>query len=445
MPKILFIQPTQYAITKDGVNRGLCKQKMIHLPGLVFPLLAAMTPENWEIDVKLEVVDDIDYNCDADLIGIGTMGHAIYRGIEIAQQFRKRGKKVVMGGYMASLGLHHISDCADSIIVGDAEISYPIMLRDFEESGNLRKVYDYPVMDLSGLPIPKYEYLTSKPIGSMLPVQAGRGCSHNCSFCSIACLYKGKYLPRPINEVMRDIQKVRDLGFKRFYLIDDNIFSNPKYLLDLCREIEPLKMKWATQCDINLARKPKILEKVVQAGAYMMSFGIESITQSGLDALNKSWMRVNDHEKLIGTLLKAGIVVSSEMILGTDSDTEKSIKETVRFLNRVRLPLPRFYILTPTPGTALFEEYKDTNRLLTEDFTQYSGTKCVHRPALISPQTLTELYWWINKKIFSIRSILYRTLLHPRVLRQPMQYLFAFFVNLHYRKYIRKGVPANIF
>jgi hypothetical protein len=95
MPKILFIQPTQYA-----TNGGLCKQKRINLPGLVFPLLAAYTPENWNVELVLEVIDDVPFDSNADIIAIGSMGHAIFRGFEIAAEFRKRGKPVVMGGYI---------------------------------------------------------------------------------------------------------------------------------------------------------------------------------------------------------------------------------------------------------------------------------------------------------------------------------------------------------
>ncbi|MBN2545565.1 MAG: B12-binding domain-containing radical SAM protein [Spirochaetes bacterium] len=445
MSKLLFIQPTQYAITKDGLKKGLCKQKIIHLPGLVFPLLAAMTPDNWDIEIKLEVVDNIDYDQEADLIGIGSMGYAIYRGIEIASEFIKRGKTVIMGGYMTSMAYKKVLEYVDSVIIGDAEISYPLMLKEFEKTHKLQKIYNYPINNLKKLPVPKYELLINKPISNMLPVQAGRGCTHNCSFCSIACLYKGKYLSRPIDEVMRDINRIKELGFNRFYLIDDNIVSNPKYLEDLCREIEPLKMKWATQCDINLARKPDLLEKVVRAGAYMMSFGIEGISQEGLDKLNKSWLKVKDHEKLINILSNAGILVSGEMMVGTDGDTEETIRNTYEFLNKVKLPLPRFYILTPTPGTKLFDEYKKAKRLLTEDFSEYSGSKCVFKPENITSDKLTEMYWWINKKIFTLKSILKRTIFNVNFLKHPLNYIFAFFVNLHYRKYIKKGVPANIF
>lgn len=440
MPKILFIQPTQY-----GADRDLCKQKKIHLPGLVFPLLAAMTPDHWEVEVKIEVVDEILFDTDADIIGIGTMGYAIYRGIEIAREFRKRGKLVVMGGYMASMVVNKALEYVDSVVVGDAERSYPQLLRDFEKNRKIRRIYHMPVESLDGLPVPKYELLMEKPIGNMLPVQAGRGCPHSCSFCCIASLYKGRYLYRPLEEVIRDIQVVREKGFKRFYLLDDNIVSNPKYLESLCHEIEPLKMSWASQCSLHLAKNPKLLEKVRRAGGNMMSFGVESITQEGLDKLGKSWLQVNEHKKLIDTLSRSGILVSAEMMLGTDSDTEESILATYDFIHQTRIPIPRFYILTPPPGSALYDQYKSEGRLMTEDLEKYDGSQCVHKPEKIAPDKLSEMFWCLYEKVFSWKSILRRTLLNPAAKRSPHMYLFSFLINLHYRKYIRKRVPPNIF
>ncbi len=440
MPKILFIQPTQY-----GEDRKLCKQKMIHLPGLVFPLLAAMTPDNWEVEVCIEVVDEVDYNTDADIIGIGTMGYTIYRGIEIAQEFRKRGKIVVMGGYMASMVVDETLKFVDSVVVGDAERAYLQLLKDFETTGKVKQIYDMPIDKLEGLPVPKYELLTAKPIGNMLPVQAGRGCPETCSFCSIACIYKGKYLPRPIDEVIRDIKVVRSLGFKMFYLLDDNIVSDPKYLAALCKAIEPLNMTWATQCSLHLAKNTDLLKAVRKSGANMISFGIESITQDGLNKLGKAWLKVNEHKELLSTLTNAGILVSSEMMLGTDSDTEESILATYDFIEETKIPIPRFYILTPVPGSALYKKYKSEGRLLTEDFEKYDGTQCVHIPAKISPEKLTEMFWNLYRKVFTLRSIFRRTIFNPAAIKSPKMYLFALAVNLHYRKYIKKGVPPNIF
>ena len=440
MPKILFIQPTQY-----GIDNKLCKQKKIHLPGLAFPLLAAMTPKNWDVEVNIEVVDDINFDSDADIIGIGTMGYAIYRGIEIATEFRKRGKLVVMGGYMASTVMDKVQHYVDSVVVGDAEKSYPQLLKDFEKNRKIKKIYDLPVENLVGLPIPRYELLMEKPIGNMLPVQAGRGCNQTCSFCSIYSLYKGRYLTRPVDEVIRDINVIKDNGFKRFYLLDDNIVSNPNYLKTLCKEIEPLNMTWASQCTLHLAKNPKLLEAVCRAGGNMMSFGIESITQEGLNKLGKSWLKVNEHKKLIETLTKSGILVSSEMIIGTDSDTEESIRATYNFIQDTKIPIPRFYILTPLPGSKLYDKYKSEDRLLTEDLQKYDGSQCVHIPEKISPQKLTEMFWWLYGKVFSWRSILRRTIFNPAFLKSPLMHLFALGINLHYRKYVRKRIPPNIF
>lgn len=440
MPKLLLIQPTQRS--PDGT---LCKQKRIYLPGLAFPLLAALAPGHWEVEALLEVVDEIDFDADVDLVGIGTMGYTIFRGLEIAAEFRKRGKQVFMGGYMASLVPQKALEHVDAVVKGDAETSFPRLLADYERTGKISGIYDEPVHSLAGLPVPRYELLTRKRIGNMLPVQAGRGCPHLCSFCSIACVYEGRYLARPLEEVLRDIHEVRRLGFKGFYLLDDNIVANPRFLEELCKSITPLKMHWASQCSLQLARNPRLLALVAKSGCTMMSFGLESISQEGVNSLGKAWVKVGEHEKLLRRIADAGIMASSEMMVGTDADTEETVQRTYEFVQRARIPIPRFYILTPFPGSALYEELRLAGRLVTEDYHRYSGSEAVHRPAKMAAEALTEAYWWLNQKVFSLGSILRRTLFHPRVLRHPLQQLFAFVVNLHYRKYVRRRVPPNIF
>ncbi len=444
MPTVLFIQPTQY-----GPDGSLCKQKKIHLPGLVFPLLAALTPEHWDVRVLLEVVDDVDVDAEitrgVDLVGIGAMGYAIYRGVEIADAFRARDVPVFFGGYMASMVAEKVLEHADSVVVGDAEISYPKLLADWERGGKLDRIYDQPVTDLSGLPLPRYELLTEKPLGTMLPVQAGRGCPHQCSFCSVACIYEGRYLARPVDDVMRDIERVKELGFSGFYLLDDNIVSNPSFLAELCDRITPLGMTWASQCSLNLARNSRLLDKVARSGCNLLSLGLESISQEGLDGVGKPWVKAREHEELLGRLRGAGIMGSSEMIVGLDSDTPESIQATLEFVNRARIAIPRFYILTPIPGSALYNELKAEGRLVTEEWERFDGSQAVHTPTHLEAEQLTELYWWLNRQVFSWKSILRRTLLNPAAVKQPGLHLFAFGVNLHYRRYVMKRVPPNIF
>ncbi len=439
MPKILLIQPTQYA--GDGT---LCTQRKIYLPGLALPLLAALTPAHWQVEIALEVVDPIDFDTDAEIIGIGTMGHAAYRGLDIARAFRQRGKTVVMGGYMASLMPREALKYADAVIIGDAEIAYPRMLADFERDGCLQPIYDDPVTSLAGLPVPRYDLLMAKPLGGMLPAQAGRGCPHHCSFCAIACLYRGRYLTRPVEEVLRDILAIKALGVRQFTLIDDNLVANPRFLNELCDAIAPLGMTWATQCSLELARTPALLRRVRQAGATMMSFGVESVEQDGIDALGKGWLRVDQHADALRAISRAGILVSTEMMVGTDADTEDTFDASYRFVEDNRIPIPRFYVLTPTPGTPFHAQCQAEGRLLTEDLQYYTGAQCVHQPAKMTAERVNARYWQLYDRIFTLGSILRRTLLHPHFWRNPLGYLFACFVNFHYRRYVRKRVPPNI-
>ena len=434
MPKVLLIQPSQYL-----TNGDIVKQKKLYLPGLVFPLLAAMVPFNWKTEVKLEVIDEIDFDSDADIIGIGAMGHSIYRAYDISKEFRKRGKKVFMGGYMASMIPDVTLKYVDSIIIGDAEFSFPKLLSDFEKTGQIDRIYNNPVKNLNNLPLPRYELLTGKSIGDMLPVQAGRGCNHTCSFCSIACLYKGRHMSRPVDEVIRDIKKIKSLGYNKFYMIDDNILNSPSYLKDLCMAILPLKMKWSSQCTMNIARNEPLLKLAADSGCEILSLGIESISQEGLNKLNKKWLRVDDHEKLMDSFNRAGIMISAEMIVGTDNDTVESLRATYDFIKKCRIPLLRIYFLTPIPSTRLYFELKEAGRLMHEDFSHYSAAECVHYPESITPEKLTEMYNWLNAKIFSLHGIVYRTLLNKQMLKHPLNYLFAFAVNLHYRSYVRRG------
>ncbi len=346
---------------------------------------------------------------------------------------------------MASIAFEEAMKYVDSVVIGDAEISYPKMLQDFEDTGKVKPLYNYPVSELKNLPVPRYELLTSKKIGLMLPVQAGRGCTFTCSFCSIACLYEGKYLFRPVDEVIRDIMEVKRLGFNRFYLIDDNIVSNPKYLRELCQKITPLKMKWASQCAIHLAKNAELLKIVRDSGCDLMSFGVESIQQDAIDSLDKPWLKANEHEQNIKILAQSGITVSTEMIVGTDYDTEQSIRDTYDFIYRNRVPIPRFYILTPIPGTALHTELKKQGRMLTDDLRLFDGTRCVHIPKKIEPEKLTEMYWWLNNKVFSLKSIFHRVLFNRDLLKNPEMLLFSLGVNFHYRHYVKRKITPNIF
>jgi len=435
--KVLFIQSTPY------YNGGqLIKKSKLYFVGLAPAILAALVPEDVIFEVCLETLEDIDFDSDADLIAISGMGHAIIRSLDIAKKFKERGKTVVMGGYMVSLMPKEAKEYCDSVIIGDGELSFPQMLQDYRE-GKLKPVYDIPLEVLT-YPLPKYELLTAKKIGDFLPVQAGRGCPNTCSFCSVYCLYRGRYLKRDINEVVRDIKKIKELGYKKFLLLDDNIFSDIPYLLALCKEIKKLHMKWLSQCSITIADNKTVINAVADSGCIALSFGIESISQESLNSMHKAWAKVNRYSEQIKIITNAGIDVSTEMVVGADGDTLESIEKTADFIIDNKIVVPRFYILTPIPGTVFFDEMSSQNRIINKDIYSYNGAEAVHKPLNMSAEELTKAYWKLYKKVFRISAIFKRTVLRKEFLRAPLKYLFYLYVNLYYRYQINKGITPNI-
>jgi len=188
--KLLLIQPTPY-----DRNGGLIKRKKLYFLGLALPLLAAFTPQEWEVELILETIEDIPFDTDAEVIGISSMGHAVIRTLDIAKEFKRRGKTVILGGYMVSLMPEEAKQYCDSVVIGDVEGVWEEVIRDIE-MGTLKPYYRKELISLENMPIPRYDLLLKKNIGDFLPVQAGRGCPNSCSFCSVYCLYRGRYIRR---------------------------------------------------------------------------------------------------------------------------------------------------------------------------------------------------------------------------------------------------------
>ncbi|MCL2457313.1 MAG: radical SAM protein [Desulfobulbus sp.] len=435
--KVLFIQPTIYD------DRGhLIKKRKLYFVGLAYPLLAALTPQDWECEICLETIEDIPFNSDASLIACGGMGHAANRSREIAAEFKRQGKAVIAGGPMFSLAPEISGSLFDSVLIGDAEEVWAKLICDFENI-NLKRFYEKKLVSLS-TPLPRYDLILPKRIGDFLPVQAGRGCPHRCKFCSIACMYRGAYLKRDIAEVMRDIRHVKSLGFNRFLLLDDNIAADPGYLKKLCREIAGLGMEWMSQCALDIADNQELLELMAQSGCSTLSFGLESVSQSNLEEIGKGWCHPAKYLEQLAKVRESGIEIASEMMVGLDGDTPETLADTVEFTEQSCIITPKFYIMTPIPGTDFYNEMRAAGRLTEEDVCKYTPTRAVIRHPTMTMEEITAMFWEIYNQVYSLRRIVQRCLLHRRFLRRPARYVFYLMVNLYYRYQIKRKIGPII-
>lgn len=440
MKKILLIQPSPY-----DQNGKPIKKKKLYFVGLALPLLAALTPKEYDIEIILEIIEDIPWDTDADMVGISTMGHGVIRSIDIAKEFQAKGKTVILGGYMASIMAEEATKYCDSVLIGDAELVWEELLRDYENN-KLKKIYEKNLEDgIYSTPLPRFDLILGKSLGDFLPVQAGRGCPNICSFCSVSCLYEGHYIKKPLKEVVRDIKQIKSLGYKKFLLLDDNIFSDRVYLKELLNEIKKMDMQWMSQCDIRIGREDDLLRDLRESGCTTLSFGLESISRESLIGMNKGWAYPSGYPKLIKNIQDHGIDVSTEMVLGGEGDTLESIKLTKEFIEKNKISVPRFYILTPIPGTKFFKDIVAENRLVNADIYSFDGTEAVHLPKNMSPEELTNAYWELYNNLFTYGSILKRNIFRKEFLKNPFKYLFYTGVNLYYRHQIKQKITPNIF
>jgi radical SAM superfamily enzyme YgiQ (UPF0313 family) len=438
-PSVLLLAPT--ALDYHGAP---IKKKKLYLPGLTLLALAATTPDEVDLTLMNEPVSDPPFDRHWDLVGLTGMGSGLKRAWQLGDEFKARGSKVVIGGIAASLAPKEWSEPhADCLVFGEAENTWPLVIQDFL-AGRMKSCYSADTRpDIATLPQPRYDLMTPGEKGLWRPVQATRGCPFPCEFCSIQSYFERSYRKRPISQIIRDVRAAKATGSRYIAFIDDNIGVDWPFFADLMQALIPENIFWASQCSIHLADKPDMLALAYRSGCRILSFGIESVNAASVESVGKSFNDPARFRELLGRVREAGITVSTEMIVGLDGDTPDTFEHTFRFLMENRIPLPRVYILTPVPGTPLYQEYQAEGRIFNHDIGDYNGGKCVFRPKGMDATTLQENYWRLYDLLYRPSSIAKRMFGVPKGTEMAMR-SFILGTNLHYRSHVRRRITPGI-
>src|SRR5262245_43003418 len=260
------------------------KQSRVHIPGLTLAMLAAVTPRYVDLHLVNETTDRIPFEDSWDLVGLTGMGSGIVRAWQLADEFRRRGRKVVIGGIAASLAPPELSLAhADSVVIGEAEDIWPEVIRD-AQADCLRPIYRMQSPpEVARLPLPRYDLLSSRKFGRWSPVQAARGCPFTCNFCSVTAFFHQAYRKRPINEVLRDVRAAKRIRRSPYIaFIDDNIGVDWDYCGELWEALIPEKIIWMSQCSLHITERPDMLRLARRSGCRMLSVGIETTNAASL-------------------------------------------------------------------------------------------------------------------------------------------------------------------
>ena len=384
--------------------------KNIWFAHLTLTTLAALTPPDIEVKITDENVEPIDFEEDVDLVGVtGMMMHAP-RAYQIAQRFRQRGIPVVMGGPHASSLPLEAKEHVDAVVIGEAENVWEGLIEDFK-NGCLKPFYKAEAFcSMERLPFPRLDLLRKDAYMTINCVQTTRGCPHQCDFCHVTHFFGKTYRCRPVDEV---IEEVKRLEGDFLVFIDDNIAGNRRYAKELFTRLKPLKKKWASQASMTLTRDPELLKLAAESGCVSLFIGVESLSSENLKDVNKTFNQVHQFEEAMKAVHDHDIMIVAGLIFGLDHDDEGVFERTLRFCERNRIELPSFFLLTPLPGTPLFQRMESEGRLLHKDWAQYNGATVVFKPRLMTEETLQRGFNWACKEAYSWGSI-FKRVFHPQ-------------------------------
>ncbi|MFH0991468.1 MAG: radical SAM protein [bacterium] len=424
--KFLLINPTapEWRVTS---GKGPLKKTQIFRYSMLSSLyVAAAMPASVETRIVDEEVEAIDFDTDADLIGISFMTFNAPRAYEIADEFRNhRSKPVIVGGYHPSFMPEEVLGHADAVCIGEAENNVPRMIEDFM-AGRLSRIYRNGTVDLKGLPVPDRGLIKQGSYSVVDTVQATRGCPQRCTFCSISTFFGQKFRSRPVDEV---IEELKQLG-KYLLFMDDNIISDADYAKDLFEKMIPLGKIWFSQCSTRVAYNDELLSLARRSGCRGLFVGFESLSQDGLKDWNKSFNRAKDYAWVIKQIHLKGISVCAAIVFGNDSDTPEIFPRTLEFLLTSNVDVLQATILTPFPGTPLFDEMDREGRIVDKNWGHYDFRHVVFEPHRMGREVLKDGHDWVLSKFYSRQSI-------ARRLRNELAYLNP-------NTMLRATLPLNI-
>ena len=429
-PKLLIISPSW---SRNWWNGG-----KVLAPPLSLPLLAGLTPE--DVDVRLidENVEETDTNTQADWVAITCMTASAPRAYEIADAFRRRRIPVVMGGIHPTVVPDEASAHADAVVAGEAEPIWQQILHDLAGNRLKPRYENFGLADLKGMPIPRRDLLNGERYITINVVQTARGCPNGCSFCSVSAVHGKRYRFRPVPEVVEEVRALRGwVGF-----VDDNIVGNHRRAKELFEALIPLKIRWVGQGDLSMARDPELMALAARSGCQAMYIGLESLSPENLRAVSKRPNIGLDMSQAINKIHKAGIEIIGSFVLGLDGDDKDVFKRTVDFAKAHKLAAAQFSVLTPYPGTVVRQELEQEGRIIDHDWSRYTMSNVAFRPRHMTAQELEEGQKATYRSFYSMQSIISRCF----TVRQ--KFLLRLLVNLSYRyisrgKRLCKGLPLH--
>ncbi|HTY61787.1 MAG TPA: radical SAM protein [Acidobacteriota bacterium] len=439
--RLYLINPSNPLVSIVKVKESRWNRYRVWKP-LSLMVLAGLTSPEWEITIVDENLGAPDYPAmpRPDLVGITAFTSQAKRAYEVADFFRGLGVPVIMGGIHATMCLDEVTAHVDSVVTGEAESVWPQILEDARR-GSLKPRYDGELAEIEDIPPARHDLLPARyAFGA---IQTTRGCPLNCTFCSVTAFNGARYRQRPIPDVIREFQSVRE---KRVLVVDDNLIGTRTEHIarakDLFRAMAKanLRKEWVGQATINFADDEELMTLASKAGCRGVFIGFESPAPEGLRELGKKFnlLKGRDIRASVRRIQRHNIMIVGSFIIGLDVDQSGIGKRIADMASHYCLDSLNALFLTPLPGTRLWDQMKADGRIALdtypEDWKYYTLTYPVAQYKNLSLDAVIQEMISCNRKFYSLPRILRRVCSN---LWQPRAPLISLVANLSYRSNIR--------
>jgi radical SAM superfamily enzyme YgiQ (UPF0313 family) len=446
--KILLISPERERKKEEAF--------LFRLSFLNLPYVAAVTPPDVEVKIVDEAFEKVSFEEKVDLVGITVQTPVAPRAYQIAEEFKKRGIPVVMGGVHASMLPEEALQHVDAVVVGEAEEVWPELIEHLKK-GQMRQIYQgNGFVNPSSLPLPKRELLNEKFYFPLKLLETTRGCPHRCDFCGVSKFFGFRYRNRPISEIDRELktlfQKVpamnpllkkilslfsKDLPYflkrRLLYIIDSNVAGDRRFALDLVSLLKEFDLLWYGHAPVSIAFDQKLLEGFSQSGCIALNIGFESFSTKNLQTMGKGFNQPSRYAEAVERIHDRGMGIMGTFIVGLDDDDPGVFQRIIDFCIDERLDWALTFIMAPYPGTDSFLRLEKEGRIFCRDWEKYDSLNVVYQPLLMSVEELEKGMRRVWKEVFSLPSI------YKRIIKRPWVHpIFYLMMNWQFHKLTRK-------
>lgn len=379
-------------------------------PPLGLATLAAYLSPDDEIDLQDQHVEQLNLNDNPDLVIIQIYITNAYRAYKIAENYRKKGAYVILGGLHVTSLPYEAAPYADSIFLGPGEETFPQFLEDFK-NGTPQKVYFSSKRTLEHIPPIRRDLIKRERYLVPNSIVVTRGCPHHCDFCYKDAFFEGgkSFYVQAVDDALAEIDR---LPGKHLYFLDDHLLGNAKFATNLFEGMKGMNRVFQGAATVDSILRGNLVEKAAEAGLRSLFVGFETFSPKNLRQSNKKQNLKKDYEAAANRLHSLGVMINGSFVFGLDDDDKDVFKRTVDWGVQNALTTSTYHILTPYPGTKLYQDLDNQGRIITDNWDLYDTRHVVYETTKLTPEELKAGYDWSYKSFYSWRNILTASMKH---------------------------------